>query len=275
MTSLHNKLKQFNLNRCLLIPNFKDWQWLGRQLDRKFELLDSLLLSVKRGALSEQDIINRLGAFIIVRAVEDDLSLYQDQITYLSQQLEDGAITESQFTDKLTAMTVAILMLMFLLGSGQSDSEQLTELRLSVEDGEYPNIDLSELPTEVNAQLQQAFNIAEESAAKLGAELIEGEFGRDNLTDRLSMWLNTAVGVYGLGQLFGADDNKLMWLRGPTKDSCGDCRTLDRQIHTSLEWRNFYTQTGKRPQGEGLACNGFRCLYSLVETDERVSGNFV
>lgn len=277
--TLYYKLKQFNIQRFLLThsnPTPNQWQQFGCQLDKRFKLLDNLLLNVKRGTLSEQQLINNLGAFIIIRVANDDLDTYQDQITDLSYQLENGDIDESQFTNQLTAITTSILMIMFLLGSGSGDSEQLSELRQSLESGNFPDINLSSLPLPVNAQLQQAIGIAETSALNLGAELIEGNFepGGNSLPDRLAMWLNTAIGIYGLGQLFGPDDTKLMWLRGPTSDSCGDCRSLAGQVHTSLEWRNFYSQTGKRPQGEGLACHGFRCLCTLVETDNRTSGSF-
>lgn len=280
MTTFYHKLKQFNIQRFLLTtpaPTPLQWQQFGDSLNKRFSLLDNLLSNVKRGALSEQQLINSMGAFIIIRAAEDDLSRYQDQITDLSTQLENGDIDESQFTNELTAMTTSILLIMFLLGSGGGDSEQLNELRLSLEKGEFPDINFSQLPTEVNAQLQQAIQVAQQSATNLGMELVEGNFepGGNSLSDRLAMWLNTAIGVYGLGQIFSDDETKLLWMRGPTSDSCKDCRTLNGQVHTALEWRNFYNQTQKAPRSHALECSGFRCLCTLVETSQRISGNFI
>lgn len=273
MTTLYHKLKQFNIQRFLLSnPTPLQWQQFGLNLDRRFKLLDNLLSNVKRGILTEQQLINHLGAFIIVRAAEDDLSRYQDQITDLSTQLENGDIDESQFTNELTAMTTSILMIMFLLGSGGGNDEQLNELRLSLESGKFPDINLSQLPTEVNAQLQQAIQVAQQSAANLGNELIEGNFepGGNSLSDRLAMWLNTAIGVYGLGQLFNPEDNYLRWVKSPVADSCHDCSRLNGQVHRASEWQ----ASGWRPRESNLACKGFRCGCSFVETKGPSRGNF-
>jgi hypothetical protein len=165
------------------------------------------------------------------------------------------------------------------LGSQSGSEEQLAELRLTLETGGEvePNLDLSDVPDEAASQLEAAFEIAGSSAAGLGLDIITGAYADDQeaLASRLAMWLGTAAGVYALGQLFREDDTKLVWMRGPTVESCGDCKTLNGQVHTSKEWKDFFIRTGKAPKSGALLCRGFKCLCSLIETNREISGNFV
>lgn len=281
-TTLHRKFKRAALYRFLAengSPTATHWLTFGKALERRYRILDGLLSSVKRGKLTEQELINRLGGLMIIRQTEEDLALYQEQLEALTEQLQAGEIDESEFEERLAAMAAAILLIMFLLGSGDDDESRLASLRLTLETGGEvaPDLDLSGLPDEAQDNLREAFEIAETSAAGLGLAILAGDYeeGRDNLAARLAMWLGTAAGVYALGQLFKQDNVRYQWLRGPTRDSCGDCRGLHGQIHTAAEWKAFYTRTGKAPKSAGLECKGFRCQCSLIETDRAISGNFI
>lgn len=280
-STLHHKLKQAAIQRFILetpSPSVSQWVSFGKALDRRFKLLDGLLVAVKRGKLSEQELINRLGGLIIIRQTEEDLALYQDQLEALTTQLQEGEITESEFEERLAAMAAAVLLLMYFLGSQSGNEEQLAELRLTLETGGEvePDLDLSDLPDEAASQLEAAFEIAGTSAAGLGLDIITGEYAdnQEALASRLVMWLGTAAGIYALGQLFRGDSVRYMWAYGPT-DHCKDCRGLNGQVHTAAEWRAFYIRTGKKPQGHGLECGGWLCLCGLYETTEPISGNFV
>lgn len=277
-STLHHKLKQAAIQRFILethSPSTLQWGNFGKALDRRFKLLDGLLVAVKRGQLSEQELINRLGGLIIIRQTEEDLALYQDQIEALTTQLQEGEITESEFEERLVAMAAAVLLLMYFLGSQSGSEEQLAELRLTLETGGEvaPDLDLSELPDEAAAQLQEAFDIAGSSAAGLGAAILAGDYeeGGDNLAARVAMWLGTAAGIYALGQLFREGDPYLMWNRSFFKDSCKTCKALDAVVRKASNW----AKTPYYPQAHNgsLACGGWLCGCFWTEVEGPEKGN--
>jgi len=281
LTPLHDKLKQASIHRLILEtgqPTQTDWYRLGKALDRRFKLVDRLLASVKRGHLSEQDLLSHLPGLVIIRQIEEELSQYQEELAGLADDLASGDISETEFEQRLEAITAAILILAFL--SGRGGDEPLAEaLRLSalmvLESGGVDTaiLDLSVLPTEAIKQLEAEIEIAQEAGAGLAAEILAGRYDENEagLLSRLAMWATTAAGVYALGQLLKSDDPYLMWNRSLLKDSCTTCLALDGVVRRASDW----AKTSYYPQARNgsLACGGWRCgcFWTTVDGPEKGS----
>jgi hypothetical protein len=248
--------------RQLNPQTYEDWQRVGRAIEWRIGLPDDCPIPP------------------VQRQVEDELDQYQSQLTELSDQLQAGDIDDSEFQDRLEALTVAIILLAFLRG-GQIEDEEMAESALAVlENGGASaiEIDWDAIPPEAVDELQQEIDVSTEAGAGLGTAIMAGQYEDKAaaLASRLAMWATTALGMYGLGQLFRTDtETRMTWLKGATLESCSDCSALNGQTHTIGEWKAFFARTGKRPGSRSLACGGWHCLCQTYETNDPVSGNFI
>lgn len=239
-------------------------QEIGRAIDWRFKIVDNLLPLVRRGVISDDELITKLSGFCIIqRQIEFELDLYQQELQNLATELENEEITQSDFEQKLENLTAAILVLAFLAGSeGEADNQELFDSALAIlqSGGEGEDLDLSGLPQEAQDDLNSEIAIALGASGGLAEAIISGEFEdqEEALFSRLAMWVTTALGVVSLGKLFLDVTVFQIWLYSPLKKHCSDCLGLNGQVHTVAEWNDFFARTGKRPQSRELACHGFR-----------------
>lgn len=248
--------------RQLNPQTYDDWQRVGRAIEWRIGLPDDCPIPP------------------VQRQVEDELDQYQQELTDLSDQLQAGDIDDDEFQSRLEALTVAIILLAFLRGSQIEDDVMAESALAALENGGTSAvvIDWDAIPAEAVEDLQGEIDVSTEAGAGLGAAIMAGQYEDKaaSLASRLAMWATTALGMYGLGQLFRGDsDPNLIWSFGATIEHCKTCQTLNGQVHKSSEWKAFYARTSLRPQSRNLECGGFHCHCGLYETSEPVSGNFV
>ena len=189
------------------------------------------------------------------------MAAYQEELNVLVQRAANGEIDRQAFESQVEELTVALLLLVFLLGS-----------RLS----------LSGLAADVMAQMTISANeqVARESARRLAEDVyINGRYtssetvtqtqATEQRRSRIELWAATLAGLYAIGQTFRQDDPYLMWRVGPT-EHCADCLRLNGQVHHASEWR----ASGWQPQSRVLSCQGYRCQCSLVEIEGPGQGSF-
>lgn len=285
-----------------------DLDRLNRAIEWRLSLVDALTKEMKRrdaagDKAGVSELLPMLGSMSIRRQIEDELGVYTEQIQTLSQQANDGEIDSDEFQDRLTELTVAILMLSFLTGSVR-DIDDLNEAQRILYDasllvlmsnagnpaGQTPqeqaqfnagitilsNQDLLNdgLTTEEQQLLQEQIDISSESAISLAQSVADGSFAGDegaaSLAIRMLLWTNTAAFLFSLGQLFREDNPFFMWVFNPIKDHCVDCVRLNGQVHTADEWR----RSGWVPRGFVLNCRGFYCGCAFVESEGPSRGEF-
>lgn len=258
-------------NRQTPRPTYADLQQLGRAIAWRIALF---------GALPVARSIGDPFPLIVHRQIEDELDRYQREINDLTDDLQAGNIDDGEFQRRLRNLTIAILLLAFLRGSQIADSDTANQALGVLRAGGQTDIevDYSRIPPDATEELQAEIDISITAGAGLATAILAGRYEDRGATlaSRLAMWATTALGVYGLGQLWRADDDSLMeWLRGATRDACKDCLALDGQIHTISEWRSFYSRTGLRPGSRNLTCKGYECQCGFYETGELARGDFV
>ena len=246
-------------------PTYADLRQLGRAIEWRTELRDALPIIRS---------IHDPFPYLIRRQIEDELDRYQREINDLSDELQADEIDDSEFQRKLRNLTIAILLLAFLRGSGRSDVG-MSDLALEVlRSGGQIDIepDYSQLPPEAVEELQNEIGISITAAANLGGEIMAGKYEDRGaaLASRLAMWATTALGMYALGQLWREDDPFMEWSFSPSKSHCEDCARLNGQIHTASEWQ----ASGWRCQSRALACQGYNCGCMMVEAQGPSRGGF-
>ena len=189
--------------------------------------------------------------------IEGHLSDYEDEIMEYARQLGRGEFDEEEFQERLEKLAKALLLFLFLLGSGRS---------------------VDEIPDEARAELAEWERIHGESARALGREIAEGVFNRRTssalsirkLRRRIRLWLNRGAGIFALAQTYDPRNPMLKWVWSPEKDHCEGCLRLNGQVHTAAGWR----ASGWVPKGRMLECRGFECGCRFVRTDEAEKGEF-
>lgn len=199
-----------------------------------------------------------------VSSVDSHLSTYQDDLSRLAEKARQGDLDQAEFESQAEELATAALLALFNLGR-QSDEPDYEAMAAYEQEKVNAMLAIRNLSRDIFAGKYAEEKDADDNVVKSDAD------GRLALSSRIVLWAATAAGVYALGQLHREATIKYMWQIGGTLHSCEDCIRLDGQIHTSLEWR----LSGFRPQGSfGLACGGWKCLCSLVETDEKTTGDF-
>ena len=282
----------------------KDYERINQGLDWRLAVYGKLRTAVRRDLISPDDLLDALSVLAIRRQVEDEVDLYQEGITTLSE--TTGAAEEAdedEFVDRMVTLTLAILVLVLIIGSVPSESDLTTEQQILVgaarlilqsEAGDPTNQTTAQLEqylagkailenqdllndgltTDQQIALQEQMDIAESSAVGLFADIDDEKFvdegGEESLIFRILLWVGTAIFMFSFAQTLRADNPNLMWVYNPIKDHCTDCVRLNGQVHTAVAWR----ASGWVPRGRMLECMGYRCGCGLFETEEEVQGSF-
>jgi hypothetical protein len=201
-------------------------------------------------------------------AADPQLARYYQQIDQLTGRALSGDIDERTFRQELERLTLAAILLMFLLGGGDVST-----------------------PAGARALAAQQ-KIARESAGRLTGDIFDGRYsasdkqtredGREKLQGRLVLWGVTLAGVFAQGQIHapaglrevvavGEDgrpvvtvergESRLVWRLGPTERHCVDCAGFDGQVKTAGEWAAMQIHPGSFD----LSCHGFNCLCIFEE----------
>jgi len=130
-----------------------------------------------------------------------------------------------------------------------------------------------DLSPEERMALQQAIVNEMSFIAKFADAIMAGSKARGGklqpLLTRVSRWAARYTDLQNRVRLMACEDQKLQWVRGPTKEPCNSCLRLSGKIKRASYWRrvNVYPQS---PPNPNLECNGFG-LCQLLPTDERCS----
>ncbi len=90
------------------------------------------------------------------------------------------------------------------------------------------------------------------------------------LFKRLDMWTNRYRDASNEAKVMACKDEKLIWILGPTEESCHTCPRLDGKVKRGSFWR----KAGIRPQNppnSSIECQGWNCLCELRPTDKSIS----
>lgn len=85
---------------------------------------------------------------------------------------------------------------------------------------------------------------------------------------RANLWVNRYISVRNHAKSLACKNKKMKWVRSVLKDSCIDCIRLDGKVKRQSTWLEYEQQYGVRPQSHALACGGWLCGCSFVQTDE-------
>lgn len=278
-----------------------DWKRLGRGVEWRNKIIDALLANVRRQLVDADQIPNFVANLMIQRQIEDELAMYSDDLVALSEKAVAGEISQDEFEDELIAITMAILMIAFLVGSVIA-IDQLNEAQRLIFDaatvvlnsnvgGDQTLLEQAQFNS-ASAVLMNPFftndaftpeqmdfisgqlDISSESAASIAQAIADGTFdgvaGQEVLATRMSMWVGTAVMMFSYGQTFRADNPFFLWKRNVLKMSCSDCLRLDQQVHTAEEWR----AANWIPRSTRLICFGVFCGCLFIETVGPSQGGF-
>lgn len=183
---------------------------------------------------------------------EDDLSDYEDELAELTERLQSGEITQSEFEALVEELVSDSVLLSFLEGSGKDE-------------GDLTDADLATIQEMQQPQLDAVPNLA--------IDVAEGKFTGDEPNDlgaRVTLWGGQLASAYIMGKLRRPDNPNYVWLLGATEQHCSDCLRLSGQVHTAAEWED----SGWRPRITRLECNGYRCDCDLAETNEPTRGTY-
>jgi hypothetical protein len=288
VNSLHTKLKRRLIAQYLIDVGGKDnmqpadWHRLGRGIIWRLRMVDNMAAMARRGQLDRQQFAQQLQAVSIRRQIEDDLTVYQEQLDELTEDLRDGEITEEEYESRVEELAIAILILAFLLGRNGDDEDNLGADERAIVAGAQAILsgssrnagailtafDALDIADDAKAQVNEAIELAIESAPNLGAYAPAAT--EQGVAARLGMWVNAGLGLYTVGQLWRDGDPFYRWNVSPGKQSCSDCLRLNGQVHRASEWAN----SGWRPKGSNLQCHGINCGCFYTDADGPSSGGF-
>lgn len=126
--------------------------------------------------------------------------------------------------------------------------------------GEY-GILPGELNQEERAALQSSILQEQQHITPLGLAIEEGSKANGGklgpLLDRVGLWAVKYQGVASQARVLAAKDEKLIWLRGATKDACNSCLRLAGKVKRA----SFWNRMGILPRVRNafyLECKGFQ-----------------
>lgn len=245
-----------------------------------YEFPDEPIIRCERKVIGARDVImyrqilpaNRIvsRSFVVNRArsVDSEIEVYQTRIENLSQQAVDGEISQDDYQLQLDNLTIAILTLSILRGldnssdiaSALDDSsvallvDPFNERALSTITD--PELLAGAIPQEGLDELNELIGYS--LTSDIANTIYSGYYDLHSptmLTQRLSMWTNSATSLHTLGVLLDNLDQNFIFELGNTEDHCNDCLSLNGQVYTGREWLD----SGLRPQSRELACNGYHC----------------
>jgi len=187
--------------------------------------------------------------------LSDALDTYHDELLDLAQSANESLITQSVFEDALLTLSGLTLLAIFELG--------------------YNDPSYNDRETKLSPIITSLINTNADAIPGFADAIYSGRYTdrKDVLERRVALWRDSASAAYPIGQISAPSrkDQRYEFVMGPTSDHCVDCTRLDGQVHTSSEWQ---ANSKYLPRSRDLACSGFRCLCTLEETDDAISGNF-
>ena len=90
------------------------------------------------------------------------------------------------------------------------------------------------------------------------------------LITRAELWVSGYNRVRVLGSSYAAKDQKLVWVVGPTRESCADCQKYSGRVYRGSVWRKY----NALPRSWGLTCHGYNCLCRLEATERPATPGF-
>ena len=182
---------------------------------------------------------------------EELIAGYGEEIQSLAEDALDGKIEKEEFVSELRKLAQTSLVASLLMGMLLAGDDELTDEEL--------------------ASIDETIAAANESASNLGDDIYNGRYGGvyaedgetgEDVGNRVALWTVAAYGAYAIGQTRRRDDPYLMWLRGPTSDSCDTCINQEGMVMTSSDWRDSGLAL---PQSSLLDCGGWYCLCGFRE----------
>ena len=138
-----------------------------------------------------------------------------------------------------------------------------------LEDG---GVDAADMDDRDRAAVQEWLRIQSPFVTNFAARVFSNELSEAQVEAHANMWGNKSLrDAYQLGQASSQWNKMVMWVVGPTEDSCPDCQRLNGQRH---RFRDF-KKKGWLPGAEKLECTGKNCLCQFVPAPgERAFGRF-
>jgi len=179
-----------------------------------------------------------------------DTTEYQDEIARLMKQVGNGEITNDQFTQRMETMVSNEVTNAYINASGKTE---LTADDLAIIEAKISQ-NLSAIPGLIDSVDLWIAEEVDDLLKRIGK--------------RAELWGNDIEGVWNQGFLRGGnDDQPIAWQLGAT-DHCITCSILANLVATRKEWRD----SGWYPKSSRLACGGWRCGCSFIETDAPLTG---
>jgi hypothetical protein len=107
------------------------------------------------------------------------------------------------------------------------------------------------LTSEVNKETGYIYGLGQ--AINANTKALGGKLAP--LISRAELWVSGYNRVRVLGSSYAAKDQKAIWRRGMTRESCVDCKRYNGRIHRMSVWRKY----GAIPHAYELACRGYNC----------------
>ncbi len=186
-------------------------------------------------------------------AAQTRLEQYERDLQALMDMALSGQIREDDFRREMERVTVAAILIMYLLGGGDPAKQQ----------------------SALNAQLLQNSR----SIAGLTDDIYSGRYsardeaesqrptqtrqeGRQKLLNRIVLWVFALSGIYAIGQTKAPPVNGIepeyIWELGRTEKHCRDCLWAAGQVLTASQWDRL-AAAGIAPQSSSLECQGYHC----------------
>jgi hypothetical protein len=185
------------------------------------------------------------------REMEGIVERYGVQFDQIVTAANSGDLARDEAARALEELIGMVLLMLFLKGARMSPGDAGIQERAMIE-----NI--------LSIHLASMGNLLDDIYAGLYKPNLA------MLLNRADMWQNMAANAYFQGLLQREDNPRLKWVRNPFKDSCADCIRLNGQVHEAVGWQ----ASGWLPRSPGLACHGFNCGCSFVETTDPTRGAF-
>lgn len=190
------------------------------------------------------------------KEAEKVINDFEADLIVLSQQFNDGEITQDEYESSFEEMIAAAMLLLFLMGGS---------LSADAIDGLTP-AQRKRLDAEIAEQHSYTSGIASDIAGGRYQDEGEDATRREMLDRRVGLWLSGVLAAYVVGKMYADNDDELLqWRLGATKEHCTHCAGFHRQIKTRAEWREIAEKQGLYPQSRNLECKGYRCLCNLFE----------
>ncbi len=180
------------------------------------------------------------------KQIDEDVIIFEDELTGLSNDLANGDISESDFIEEAGILVAQAIITTFLEASGKS-----------VDELNQTDIDIIDEQTEINL----------DAIPGLAASILvfaDEDDPEELIDDRLSLWGRSVFGIWAMGQLRVRDavTTFYTWALG-IADHCVSCVGLDGVIRSATEWQD----SPFRPQVKNgsLACGGWECKCRFVQ----------